>query len=391
MQRTERNLMKTFLVSILFAMTSCSLLSSKELAKLPVTNNPNSLDSVQAQAVYDRAQYFPNGTQLSICIIKGDSEKYVGIERRNDSLVYVDNRDSVFEIGSITKTFTGTMLAKLVYDGKVNQDDPVKNYLPITLNQSSLNGKEMTLVQLANHTSGLPFEPTNVRNDSKYPFDQWAPYKNYNVERLYDYLTHQLVLQSTPGEKRIYSNLGGGLLGHILTLISKKSYEELMFETICKPLGMSNTFVELTPERMRRMVQGRYPLGGLLPFDDSDCGVLTGCGGIKSSAKDLVKYLRANMTDTTYFYLAQKPTKQFDEHFSGALGWAPYSERGKVHQGAFGATPGYTCGIIFERNTRVGVVVLTNVSAYLAAKGNYTESLCRALYDPLPFADEKKK
>ncbi len=391
MQRTKGTLMKALLMSVLFAMTSCSLFGTKELAKLPVTNNPNSLDSIQAQAVYDRAQNFPNGTQISICIIKGDSEKYVGIERRNDSLVYVDNSDSVFEIGSITKTFTGTMLAKFVYDGKVNEDDPVKNYLPITLNQSSLNGKEMTLVQLANHTSGLPFEPTNVRNDDKNPFDQYAPYKNYGMERLYDYLSHQLVLQSTPGEKRIYSNLGGGLLGHILTLISKKSYEELMFETICKPLRMSNTFVELTPDRERQMVHGRYPNGGLLPFGDGDCGALTGCGGIKSSAKDLVKYLRANMTDTTYLYLAQQPTKQFDEHFSGALGWAPYSERGKVHQGAFGATPGYTCGVIFERNTRVGVVVLTNVSAYLAAKGNYTEGLCRALYDPLPFASEKKK
>jgi CubicO group peptidase (beta-lactamase class C family) len=128
----------------------------------------------------------------------------------------------------------------------------------------------------------------------------------------------------------------------------------------------------------------------LLPFGDGDCGALTGCGGIKSSARDLVKYLKANITDTTYFYLAQKPTKQFNENFSGALGWAPYSERGKHHQGAFGATPGYTSGVIFERNTRVGVVLLTNVSSYLAVKDNYTEGLCRALYDPLPFASMMK-
>jgi CubicO group peptidase (beta-lactamase class C family) len=154
---------------------------------------------------------------------------------------------------------------------------------------------------------------------------------------------------------------------------------------------MQNTFVDLTPERIHRMVQGRNPNGDSLPFEDGDCGVLTGCGGIKSSARDLVKYLKANITDTTYFYLAQKPTKQFDEHFSGALGWAPYSERGKHHQGAFGATPGYTSGVIFERNTHVGVVLLTNVSSYLAVKGNYTEGLCRALYDPLPFAAMEKK
>jgi CubicO group peptidase (beta-lactamase class C family) len=383
--------MKILYLPILFAMTSCSFFDPKEPVSLPITNNPNFLDSSQAQVIYDRAKYFPNGTQLSICIIVGNTEKYVGIERRNDSLVYIENRDSVFEIGSITKTFTGTMLAKLVYDRKVYQDDPVKNYLPVALNQSSLNGKEMTLVQLANHTSGLTFEPSNVRNDVQYPFDQYAPYKSYSTERLYDYLSHQLVLQSTPGEKRTYSNLGCGLLGHILTLISRKSYEELLFETICKPLGMNNTFVELTPLRERGMVHGRYPNGDVLPFGDGDCGALTGCGGIKSSAKDLVKYLKANITDTTYFYLAQKPTKQFDEHFSGALGWAPYSERGKVHQGAFGATPGFTCGVIFERNSRVGVVILTNVSNYLEAKGNNTEGLCRALYDPLPFAAEPKQ
>jgi len=383
--------MRTAFVVMLFAIASCARFSPKELVKLPMTGTSTSLDSSQAQAVFDRAQHFPNGTQLSICILTGDSEKYIGIERRNDSLVYVENRDSIFEIGSITKTFTGTMLAKFVYDGKVKVDDPVKKYLTLTLNQSALNGKEMTLVQLADHTSGLPFEPSNVKNDDKHPFDPNAPYKSYTMERLYAYLSHELVLQSTPGEKRVYSNLGAGLLGHILTLLAKKSYEDLLFETVCVPLGMQNTFVELTPERTHRMVQGRDPSGRPVPFGDGDCGALTGCGGIKSSAADLAKYLKANMYDTTYFYLCQQTTKQFNEHFTGGLGWATYSERGKHHVGAFGATPGYTSGVIFERHTRVGVIVLTNVSAYLAAKGNYTEGLCRAIYDPLPFAADEKR
>ncbi len=380
---------KIIFLSLLLALSSCSTVTQRPLVKLPIAGGPNTLDAAQAETVFEQARFYPNGTQLSICIVTGDSENYVGIERRNDSLVYVDNRDSVFEIGSITKTFTGTMLAKLVYDGTVDEDAPVKKYLPVALHQSSVDGKEMTLLHLANHTAGLPFEPSNVRGDDKHPFDKYAPYKDYSTERLYDYLTHQLVLQSPPGEKRTYSNLGAGLLGHILTLISGTSYEELLVDVICHPLGMHNTFVALTPARMSLMVRGRGPGGDVLPYGDGDCGALTGCGGIKSSARDLVHYLMANITDTTYFLLAQKPTKQFDEHFAGALGWAPYSERGRVHQGAFGATPGYTCGLIFERNRRVGVVVLTNVSAYLEAEGNTTEGLCRALYDPLPFSAEK--
>ncbi len=335
---------------------SCSLFGPKELARLPVSEYPGLLDSSQAQIVFNYARHFPNETQLSICIIIGDAEKFVGIERRNDSLVYINNCDSVFEIGSITKTFTGTMLAKLVYDGKADLNEPIKDLLPVRLRQSSLHGKEITLVQLANHTSGLPFEPSNVKANEEHPFDPYSPYRFYDVKRLYDYLSNHMTIESTPGEKRTYSNLGGGLLGHVLTLMSGKSYEELLFETICTPLGMKNTFVTLNDERTQSMVRGRDPKGEVLPYDDGDCGALTGAGGIKSSAKDLVKYLKANMSDTTYYFLAQKTTKIFDEHLTGGLGWATYSDRGKHHVGAFGATGGYTSGVIFERNERVGVV-----------------------------------
>ena len=222
-----RNLRIT-IAFLLVVVYSCSPIRVKKLATLPVLNTRITLDSSQAQTVYDRAKHFPNGTQISFCFMYGDSEKYIGIERRNDLLVYIDNSDSVFEIGSITKTFTGTMLAKLVLDGKVDLNEPIKNILPIPLNQSSLHGKEITLVQLANHTSGLPFDPGNVKDDKHHPFDPYSPYKYYTQEKLYDYLSHQLVLQLTPGERRIYSNLGGGLLGHLLTLITGKPYEELL-------------------------------------------------------------------------------------------------------------------------------------------------------------------
>jgi CubicO group peptidase (beta-lactamase class C family) len=372
---------------------SCGQLHQKDLARLPLTNSHNSLDSSQAEIVYKYAQHFPNGTQLSLCIITGDSEKYFGIERRNDSLVYIDNSNRIFEIGSITKSFTGIMLAKLVYDGKVDPNEPIKNILPIKLKQSSLNGKEITLVNLANHTSGLPFEPVDVKNDN-IPFvsyDRYDPYRNYSVERLYNYLSNKMVLQPTPGEIRKYSNLDLALLGHILTLITGKSYEQLLFETICNPLGMQYTFVTFNDDSKRLLVQGRDENGKPINCGDNQITAFVGAGGIKSTAKDLVKYLRANMNDTTYFYQAQKTTKVTDEHLTESLGWETYSEFGKHHVGAFGATGGYTSGIIFERNEHVGVVVLTNVSAYLASQGNYTYGLCRGLYDPLPFASKKGK
>ena len=381
-----------FILSIIVSVLSCSIFKSKELVKLPKINNENSLDSAQAEIIYKYAQHYPNGTQLSICILTDDKEKYVGIERRNDSLLYIDNSNRTFEIGSITKCFTGIMLAKLVYDKKVNPNEPIKNILPIKLKQSSLNGVEITLTHLANHTSGLPFEPNDVKynNNQNTPYDPYDPYRTYDIERLYNYLANDMKLQSTPGEARKYSNLDLGLLGHILTLITGKSYEEFLFETICNPLGMKNTYIKFNNERKRLLVQGRKENGKPFDCDEIQNNAFIGASGIKSSARDLAKYLKANIYDTTYFYLAQKTTKVTDDHFTESLGWSTYSEKGKHHVGAFGSTGGYTSGIIFERNERVGIVILSNVSAYTASQGNTIEDLCKELYGPMPFASEIK-
>jgi CubicO group peptidase (beta-lactamase class C family) len=219
---------------LLIGVMSCSPNRPRDLVSLLAGSGSNLLDSSQAYSVFYAMQYFPNETQLAIGLIIGDSIRYVGVNRQNDSLVYVQNSCSAFEIGSVTKTLTATMLAKLVYDGKVDLNEPIKNMLPVRLHQSALNSKEITLLHLANHTSGIPKEPDNITADWAIP---GSPYKSYDEIKLYDYLTNRLTLQFTPGEKREYSNLGGGLLGHLLTLITGKTYEALLLEYICRPAG----------------------------------------------------------------------------------------------------------------------------------------------------------
>ncbi len=374
------------ILPVILTIHSCSILHSKKLVKLPESNNLNSLDSIQAEIIYKYALNYPDSTQLSIGVLTGTKEKYVGIERRNDSLIYIENSSRTFEIGSITKSFTGIMLSKLVYDKQVNPDEPIKNVLPIKLKQSSLNGVEITLTHLATHTSGLPFEPPDVKyNNPEIPYDWYDPYRYYDVHKLYKYLEKKEVLLSTPGEIRRYSNLDLGLLGNILTLITKKSYENLLFEFICNPLDMNDTYINFNVERKRFLVQGRDEDGRPINCDEAQNNAFIGASGIKSSVKDLVKFLKANIYDTTYFYLAQKTVKVTNEHFTASLGWETYNEKGKHHVGAFGSTGGYTAGIIFERNERVGIVVLSNVSAYTAPKGSSIEDLCKELYGPLPF------
>ncbi len=374
-----------FIPLIVLNFLSCSNFHFRELIRLPKVNTQSLLDSLQAEIVYKYIKFFPNGTQLSIYIMTHKTENYVGIERRNDSLLYIENSNNTFEIGSITKPITGIMLAKLVYDGIVNPNEPIKNILNIPLKQSSLNGVEITLVHLANHTSGLPFGLSNIKSG-----DRYDPSKNYTNDRLNDYLSNEMRLESTPGEKRKYSNLGSGLLGHILTLISGKSYEELFFETICNPLEMNNSYISFN-ERKHLLVQGRDEFGNPIPPSSVINNASIGATGIKSSTRDLAKFIKANIYDTTYFYLAQKTTHVTDEHFTGSLAWETYNEKGKHHVGAFGATGGYTSGLIFERNERVGIVILSNVSAYTASKGNTIEDLCKELYGPLPYETEKNK
>jgi CubicO group peptidase (beta-lactamase class C family) len=366
---------KSFLWLLLMGILSCSPYRSRELVKLPVSSNPNVLDSLQAQVVFTYSQNFPNETELALAFITNSSQRFVGIRRHNDSLIYVENSDKVFEIGSVTKTFTATMLAKLVYQGQVDLNEPIKNILPLQLHQSALKGKEVTLLHLANHTSGFPKEPDNISTDWTIP---GSPYQFYDKAKLYDYLSRRLSLLSTPGEKREYSNLGGGLLGHLLTLITGKSYEELLQESICKPLGLHRTFVDFDSERIGHLVPGRDPQGNIVP--NWELNVLAGGGGIKSTTEDMAKYLRAHISDTTYYFLTQKPTITYTEHNSAGLGWVWYTDGSRKYVSATGGTGGYSCCVIFERSTGTGIVLLTNVSAFLAAKGEYITKMSIELH-----------
>ena len=154
--------------------------------------------------------------------------------------------DTVFEIGSGTKVFTSLLLADMAHRGEVALDDTIGKYLPPDVKMPERNGRSITLVDLATHTSGLPRLPTNLS-----PKDPNNPYADYSVEQFYQFLsTYQLTRDI--GSQYEYSNLGGGLLGHILALRAGMSYEALVESRICDPLGMNSTRITLIPEMKRR-------------------------------------------------------------------------------------------------------------------------------------------
>ena len=142
-----------------------------------------------------------------------------------------DNRavdgNTIFEIGSVTKVFTSLLLADMVQRGEVALTDSVAKYLPAGVKMPERNGRQITLEDLATHTSGLPRLPTNLS-----PKDAANPYADYSVEQLYQFLSGYQLTRDI-GSQYEYSNLGGGLLGHVLARRAGMDYEKFVRSRIC--------------------------------------------------------------------------------------------------------------------------------------------------------------
>jgi CubicO group peptidase (beta-lactamase class C family) len=195
--------------------------------------------------------------------------------------------NSVFEIGSISKVFTATVLAQMVQEGKFSLDDPVQKYLPQSVHLPTRNGKVITLGSLAEQNSGLPRMPDNF-----HPADPANPYADYTVQQMYDFLS-SYQLPRDPGERFEYSNLGVGLLGHVLSLAAGKSYEELERERVWGPLGMTHTAITLTPWMKEHLALGHDEQGKVVA--NWDIPTLAGAGAIRSNTNDMLKFLDANL------------------------------------------------------------------------------------------------
>ena len=195
--------------------------------------------------------------------------------------------DTVFEIGSITKTFTTLLLQDMVERGGMKLDDPVARYLPASVSMPFRNGKEISLLQLATHMSGLPREPDNY--EISVPDN---PCADYTVEKLYAFLSGYK-LSRDPGVKFEYSNPGIAVLAQAIALKAGADYESLVVNRICRPLKMDGTRITLTPDLKARLAVGHSPLGSTVP--SSDFGAFAPVGELRSTANDMLNYLSAGL------------------------------------------------------------------------------------------------
>jgi len=297
-----------------------------------------------------------NTVGLCIGIIKDGKISTYGYGETIKRNGKIPNADNFFEIGSITKTFTATLLAYYVNKGIVKLNDPIIKFLPDSV-AANPELKSITLLHLSNHTSGLARIPDNLISHAT---DAANPYKDYTAELLYQYLK-TCRLESKPGEKYSYSNLAVGLLGNILEKMSGKPFEQMVMEVICKPLGMFSTDQYLNPLLSPRFVQVYNTYGD--PTEAWDYDVLAPCGALRSTVNDLLIYAKANLHPGTdplskAIELTQKIT--FNKDVKIGLAWHIIVVNGVNYYFHNGGTNGSSSFLAFNPEKNIAVVILSN-------------------------------
>jgi CubicO group peptidase (beta-lactamase class C family) len=302
--------------------------------------------------------YIQKANTVGLCIgilKKGKTTVYSYGEtiRRNGKL---PNADNFFEIGSITKTFTATLLAWYANAGVLKLTDPITKYLPDSVAANPAL-KSITLLMLINHTSGLARVPDNLFNHASDPLN---PYKDYTKELLFQYLK-TCTTESKPGEKYAYSNLAVGLLGFILESVNGETFGQMVTDVICKPLAMFSTAQYLNPLLAPRFV-ALYNTNGLLT-PAWDFNVLAPCGALRSTVNDLLLYAKANMHPGTdllskAFQLTHKVT--FNKDVKIGLAWHIIVVNGVNYYFHDGGTNGSSSFLAFNPEKDMAVVVLSN-------------------------------
>jgi len=285
---------------------------------------------------------------VALALIDGESEhtiSYGVAYARTQSPV---TEHTIFELASVTKVFTTTALALHVLKGDMALDDPITNYIPALSNQHGAI-KKVTLLELATHTSSFPrvggdWHLGGARKIFLF-LEKWHP-------------------EVKIGTRYAYSNLAFGLLGYALENVEKKTYEEVIRENILLPLGMESTFTQVPSSHASEYAQG-YTYKGKIAKRRQP-GNIPGSGALRSTSKDMLQFLKANMglagpeklQEAMKF--AQKPYYKVRDHFEMGLGWQRSEYEGTLIIDKNGGLAGFTSYIGWIPGKRLGVVILTN-------------------------------
>jgi len=308
-------------------------------------------------------------------------ERYVRSYRSEGAELAVEpTLDSVYEIGSVSKVFLATVLASLVNEGRMSLDDTLGALLP---NGERLSPEiaRLTVRDLVTHTAGVPsvgaihqsYITEETRGYDVAPFGITTHYLRYRKEHLYqDWET--IGFDYPTGTAWNYSVISMGTVGHLLELVTGQTYEELLVEHVCKPLGLLDTRYDLSPEQQERVVRAFFPHGKPAPNWYHD--VLMPQGGLRSTMNDLLAFAEANIAAGTgaddsplarAMRLARTPVLTRPRHLDPAreviqaLAWRGVEGHPRASEHG-GVTLFYQTGLAVDDESEVGLVMVS--SAY---------------------------
>ena len=263
---------------------------------------------------------------------------------------------TLFEIGSITKTFTTSALSLLSIQNQLRLVDPVQRFLPTTVSMPQKNGKQITLLHLATARSGLPRMPGNFA-----PLNAQNPYIDYTEKELTAFLNNS-ELAREPGIQYEYSNLGMGLLGYALSRQQNMPYGKMIKQMIWSPLEMKQTFIS-GDTKSDWLAAGHMDQNKVTAWTWDDKSVLVGAGGIVSTIEDMMKYLIAQLSDEKTelhqaFRLAhQERTDAGKLTVQMGLGWHIMEHKYVFHNGGTG---GFRSFAGFDPEQKRAIMIMVN-------------------------------
>jgi CubicO group peptidase (beta-lactamase class C family) len=315
----------------------------------------------------DRAvvEFFAKGPHVGLSIGIYDRGKTVFYDYGtvDKSVNRIPDKRSIYEIASITKTFTGALASKAVLDGKITLDGDFRHYLGASYPNLEKNGKFITLRLLAAHRAGLPKNVPDTDALFKNADFETLPFQLIDLEKPYDdeaYLRalHNVQLRNEPGSEFVYSNFGVKLIGFGLQHVYHQSLEDLLKKEILTPLGMKRTGLAVFPHDRRLLVQGYSPGGKPMPYHLFNAGA---AGGMYSDAEDMVRYIHWQL-DESDPVIRQSHIAIFGsgEKVQEGLIWYMTEEGGERKIWESGGAFGMASQLVLYPESKIGIVLLAN-------------------------------
>jgi len=257
------------------------------IAGAPATARANDIVLKDAASMSGAVTWLSSGAPgLVLAVVRGDESIVLGFgETRPGSKVEPDGR-SILRMGSIAKVMTGHVLASMAADGTLKLVHPLAKYAPAGAKVPTFDGREITLLDLATYTGGLPRELPDVPD----PKPGENPFTPFQADAYWRWLAHA-TLPYAPGSGAMYSNLGFGLLGEALAKAGGKPYATLLAERVATPLGMLDTTTKLPPAQMPRAMTGLDLDGKEAPLWETPTA-MDASGNVFTTGDDMVRWMR---------------------------------------------------------------------------------------------------